>query len=117
MSECTKRGCRKLKTVCEDCDRTVSTADFKEDKDGYRDFSNLIPHQDEPCEYKITVICRGWYRPNGDEPRFAPDERVLPQSHFSGWKTWKEGPTFDEGVKLVREFREEMMKKGESDEQ
>lgn len=113
MNECTKRGCRKLKLQCEDCNRVVSTSHLKEEDAGeWKDIERFPPPQDEPCEYKIVVTCRGWYRPNGEEAIFAPDERHPPQSTLCSWREWQEGPNFEEGVKLVREFRKQLMEKG-----
>jgi len=63
------------------------------------------PDKDLPCEYKIEVRCRGWYRPNGEEHRFASDERHPPTAFLTGWKHWEEGEPWEEGMLLVREHR------------
>lgn len=42
MSECTIRGCRKLKTVCEDCGRTVCTADLNNEWISIKDQVPLV---------------------------------------------------------------------------
>jgi hypothetical protein len=116
LNECTKRGCRKLKLLCEDCGRTVSTTRIsEEDESEWKDIDRFPPPQDAPCEYKIVVTCKGWYRPNGDEPRFAADDRMAPEGKLYCWRIWKDAPTFDEGVKLVREFREKMSKENQNE--
>lgn len=113
MNECTKRGCRKLKLCCEDCGRVASTARLSEDDESeWLDIERFPPPQDAPCEYKIVVTCRGWYKPKGDETRFAPDDRVAPESRFCSWRIWKDGPEWEEGLKLVREFRKKMQEEG-----
>jgi len=110
MDECRKRGCRNLSTRCDDCDRTVCTKTL--DPNDWYDIGRYAPGDEAPCEYKIIVTCRGWYKPNGDEPRFYPDDRHPPTSEFHSWREWKEGPTLEEGAKLVKKFREEKIAEG-----
>lgn len=111
MNECTKRGCRKLKLQCEDCGRVASTCQIPEATESeWMDITKFPPPADAPCEYRITVSCRGWYKPDGDEARFAPDDRVTPESSFCSWRHWKAGETFDEAVVIMRKLHEEREK-------
>lgn len=107
MSKCTQRGCRNLSTICEDCNRTVCTKTLEDP--AWREMQGVVPENHQPCEYQIVVTCRGWYEPNGDEPRFVPDDRYAPHSEFKGWREWEDGPTYEEGAKLVMDFRKKMM--------
>jgi len=75
-------------------------------KNNWTDIGLIQPEHDSPCEYIIEVKCRGWFRPDGVEPRFAADERVPPETRMSVWRHWDEGEPWPEGQKLVREFRQ-----------
>lgn len=80
-------------------------------------FTNKKPEQDQPCYYKIIVTCRGWYRPDGDDPLFAPDDRHPPEASFITWTPWEEGETFNDVIPLMRKFREEKAKEAEDAQQ
>lgn len=112
MSKCTETGCRKLMTVCCDCDRTVCTATRAEslDPNDWYDIDAFPPALDQPCEYRIEVKCKGWYKGAPDEHRFAPDDRETPVARVVSWRPWKDGQTWEEGFKAVREFREKAYK-------
>jgi|GEM_PF-4372155 len=108
MNECTKRGCRRLKLCCEDCERVVSTAHRpEEDEHEWKDIERFPPAEGERCEYRITVTCKGWYKPNEGQAMFYGDPRHPPIGQIQSWREWKEGPGFEEGVEQVKKFTEE----------
>lgn len=77
-------------------------------KEDWIDINNSIPENDLPCEYQITVTCRGWYRPAPNEARFAGDERLPPSARVTAWRPWKDGEPWLKGQKLVREHRQKL---------
>lgn len=72
------------------------------------------PEQSHPCEYQILVSCRGWYRPNAEEPRFASDERYPPVAQLLRWRDWEGAETFEVAVPIIRELREKKQAEAEN---
>lgn len=82
------------------------------------DIAKFHPENDLPCEYVIEITCKGWFRPNEEEPtnfddfaRFAADERHLPVAKIVKWRRWETGEPWEKGQKLVREYRNQIAEK------
>ena len=63
MTKCIEQGCRRLKTICDDCGRIVITADFS---NSYG-FINL---KEQPPERHETMLL-GW-----DGEQFIPYDKI-----------------------------------------
>lgn len=72
------------------------------------------PPDDMPCEYRIMVTCQGWYRGDPKDHRFAADERLTPHAELYAWRPWTDGPTWEEGFKAVREYRNNLKEQHEN---
>jgi len=77
---------------------------------GWKKIDNEAPEDGQPCEYIISVICKGWYKPENDEVRMVPDDRETPSGQITEWREWKDADSFEEGQEKCNKFRESIKK-------
>lgn len=63
------------------------------------------PELEQYCEYKIVITCRGWFEPEGEEPRFCPDDRHAPIGVLTAWRPVETNQTRKEAQKEIDEIR------------
>lgn len=69
-----------------------------------------IPEEDQYCEYKIVITCRGWFSPLDGKPQFAPDDRFAPIAQITAWKPLESTQTKEEAFKEIEELRKKAPK-------
>ena len=62
----------------------------------WNDLETFPPNLHQPVEYKIEVVCKGWYNPSDDKHIFFPSDQEMPACMFTAWRPWKEGVKWED---------------------